>query len=191
MIKSFFEKTQNLPIYSWLVWNVFGLALIGYSALQGWVQMFLTQDNTHITKIIVAIFLIFQGIGFFRIRDFSNQLEDFRTGKVDPAGVKLSALMTRMAGKVRIFQDAAVALVTLGLIGTAVGYKIAISEVDPNAVSDPSALTGMITTMFAGMNYMLYTTIAGMVFGMWLMNTYYILRGAGTEIVALVQEKQP
>lgn len=191
MLKNFFTKTQNLPIYSWLVWNVFGLAFLGYAFLQGWVQMFLTQDNTHITKIIVLIFLIFQALGFFRIRDFSAQLEDLRTGGVDPAGVKLSALMTRMSGKVRIFQDAAVGLVTLGLIGTAVGYKIAISEVDAGAVSDPGALSGMISTMFAGMNYMLYTTIAGMVFGMWLMITYYILRGAGTEIVALVQEKQP
>lgn len=191
MLKNLFRKTKNLPIFTWSVWNVFGFSLLAVAALQGWVAEFVLYDNTHISKLIFAIFLGMQILAFFRVRDLSKQIDDLRSGAVDAATVKLKPLMTRLGGQVGLFQNLAVFLVSLGLLGTAVGFKFAISEVDASAVSDPSTLVTMIQTMFTGMNYMLYTTIAGMIFGMWLTKTSLILRGAATEIVALVQEKQP
>lgn len=174
--------SKNLPIYSWILSNLFGIALLGFAWSQGWVQMFWTMDNTHISKVIFAIFLIAQFIAFIRVRELSSFME------LGVPSEGFNAWQVRWTKKVVFFNEIGNILVALGLLGTVIGFKMALSDVDPSGGVDPDSMKKMMTTLFDGINYMMYTTIAGMVFALWLKKTFLILRSAMMEIVARSQE---
>lgn len=178
-----FSTSKNLPIYSWILSNLFGIALMGFAWSQGWVQMFWTMDNTHISKIIFALFLLAQFIGFLRVRELSEIMSS--GAKI---GTNFNAWQVRWTKKVTFFAEIGKILVFLGLLGTVIGFKHALVDVDPNGGTDPESMKKMMSTLFDGINYMMYTTIAGMVFSLWLKKTFLILRSSVMEIVAREQE---
>ena len=66
-------------------------------------------------------------------------------------------------------------LVVLGLIGTVVGFIIALSGVDAGAATDASTVGTMVSTLIQGMAVALYTTLVGAVLHIWLMMNYQVL----------------
>lgn len=73
-------------------------------------------------------------------------------------------------------------LVLLGLIGTVLGFVIALSGVDPQAAGDVRAITPMVSDLISGMSVALYTTLVGAVLNLWLMVNYRILAGGATKL---------
>lgn len=69
------------------------------------------------------------------------------------------------------------ALVMLGLIGTVLGFIIALSGVDPERARDLDAVTPMIATLIDGMGMALYTTLVGSAGNLWLRFTVVVLGG--------------
>ena len=59
-------------------------------------------------------------------------------------------------------------LVILGLIGTVVGFIIALAGVVPDAVSDAASNRLMIATLISGIKIAVHTTLVGMVGYFWL-----------------------
>ena len=74
-------------------------------------------------------------------------------------------------------------LVLLGLIGTVLGFIIALSGVDPERASDITAITPMVSTLIAGMSTALYTTLIGAVLNIWLMIDYQLLAGGTVKLI--------
>jgi biopolymer transport protein ExbB/TolQ len=80
-------------------------------------------------------------------------------------------------------------LVVLGLVGTVIGFIIALSGVDPQAAADPGSIAPMVSTLIQGMSVALYTTLVGAVLNVWLMLNYRLLEGGTTRLfTALVEE---
>lgn len=117
--------------------------------IDGWVMMAVDGDATKITLLIAALFCV--GLIVSGWRSFG--------------------------GDIRVIRQIANSLVMLGLIGTVIGFIIALSGVDPAAAGDINAISGMVSTLISGIGVALYTTLAGSVFSLWLTVNYNILHG--------------
>jgi biopolymer transport protein ExbB/TolQ len=82
----------------------------------------------------------------------------------------------------------AASLVLLGLIGTVVGFVIALSGVDPSNAADPASIGPMVSTLIAGMSTALYTTLVGAVLNIWLMLNYRVLEGGAVHLYTRLVE---
>lgn len=72
-------------------------------------------------------------------------------------------------------------LVLLGLIGTVIGFRMALSGINPDSVSDVSVLSGLVATLVQGMGVALTTTLMGSIGALWLMIHIFFLRETGNE----------
>lgn len=66
-------------------------------------------------------------------------------------------------------------LVFLGLLGTVVGFIVALSGVDPQKAGDVAAISPMVSALLRGMATALYTTLVGSVAYLWLSVNAYVL----------------
>ena len=80
-------------------------------------------------------------------------------------------------------RHAAGSLVLLGLIGTVVGFIIALSGVDPESASDVQSIAPMVSSLIEGLSTALYTTLIGSVLNVWLMINYRLLAGGTVKLV--------
>ncbi len=76
----------------------------------------------------------------------------------------------------------------LGLIGTVVGFIIALSGVDVDLAADVNSVGPMISTLIGGMSVALYTTLVGAVLNIWLMVNYRLLLNGTVNLVTSVVE---
>ena len=65
-------------------------------------------------------------------------------------------------------------LIDLGLLGTVLGFIIALSGVSIAAVNDPEQVVQMVTHLLSGMRTALFTTITGLAGYLWLSLTIRI-----------------
>ncbi len=80
-------------------------------------------------------------------------------------------------------------LVVLGLIGTVIGFIIALTGIDANAVADIGAIAPMVSTLIEGMSVALYTTLVGAVFHVWLLVNYQVLATGTVNLVNTIIER--
>ena len=66
-------------------------------------------------------------------------------------------------------------LVAFGLLGTVIGFRIALSGVSPEAAGDAGAIQPMVASLIAGMGTALSTTIAGLIGSLWLRLTVWLI----------------
>lgn len=149
----------RFAIYNTL-WAV--AALVAY--LNGYAQMVFENDQTYITSLICGVFAT--GLGF------SLQELIYLSKPIYNRPSILRLRFTRRLGKIRQF---ATSLVFIGLIGTVVGFIIALSGVSPESVGSVDAISPMISALLAGMSTALYTTLLGSILNLWLMMNYRIL----------------
>ena len=72
------------------------------------------------------------------------------------------------------------------MIGTVIGFIIALSAVDPNAASDAENVAGVIATLIDGMSVALNTTLVGATLYLWLTVNYRILTSGTVTLIAEV-----
>jgi len=85
------------------------------------------------------------------------------------------ALKSKLFSRIAVVRQFAAALVVLGLVGTVIGFIIALSGVTAEEAGDVSTVRPMISTLISGMSVALYTTLAGALLGLWLTINYWIL----------------
>jgi biopolymer transport protein ExbB/TolQ len=78
--------------------------------------------------------------------------------------------------------------VFLGLIGTVIGFIIALSGVNAEAAADVSSIGPMVTTLISGMSIALYTTLVGAILNIWLMINYRLLEGGTVTLATKIIE---
>ncbi len=192
---------RYLLVLQFATLNLAAFALLGAAYMQGWIDLIIEADGT---KISIAIFLIFLGgLGFcaYNIWQISKELEcvrNFNPCRRSWAATYLavvagrgsgsraitgSALRVRIADRIGSVRHVAKSLVLLGLIGTVLGFIIALSGVDPNVAGDVRAVAPMVTNLIAGMSVALYTTFFGAVLNLWLTVNYHLLRGGAVRLV--------
>ena len=168
--------------------------------------MVLVADRTYLSALIFVVFLGGLGVCFKKVMQTSRELNQVRSfdplvpsraseyvallrgTKGDTRGILAAALRLKLSQRVAVIRQVAGSLVLLGLIGTVVGFIIALSGVQPEQASDVKAITPMISTLISGMSTALYTTLVGAVLNVWLMINYQLLAGGTVRLITALFE---
>lgn len=154
--------------------NIIAISLLAIAWVQGYIQAIFSADQTHLTVIIFGLFLYGLALSAYRCLGISHAL--------DAGSTPLSDIELKQ--KIAPVQDHANNLVLLGLIGTVLGFIIAMSGVDPETVSDVDSMAPMVSTLIQGMSTAMYTTLVGSVLNLWLMTNYRLLAAGTVGLIA-------
>ncbi|HYG89624.1 MAG TPA: MotA/TolQ/ExbB proton channel family protein [Azospirillum sp.] len=185
----------------WLLWsrftaiNLFGLAGLALAWINGWVAVVVETDTSYICFMIFVLFLIGVAATAWRImkltaeldcieRGEGGRLDHYRRALATAGSNATRSLELRLFGRITFIRQIANALVMLGLIGTVVGFVIALNGVSTNAVQDANSISGMVGNMIRGMGVALYTTLVGSVLNLWLGANYQLLVTGTTNLAA-------
>lgn len=198
---------RYLLVLRFALLNLVGFALLGAAYAQGLVHKVLVADGTYLSLLISLVFLGGFGICARKVWQMSSELNSLRdpaAAAAAPAMVHLSPLLgrtaesranlvgaarLRLSHRIAIVRNIANTLVLLGLIGTVLGFIIALSGVDPAHVADVSAIAPMVSTLISGMSTALYTTLVGAILNVWLMANHQLLAGATVKLIAALVER--
>jgi biopolymer transport protein ExbB/TolQ len=95
-------------------------------------------------------------------------------------------LRAKLTNRISIVRHIANALVLLGLIGTVVGFIIALSSVDASTTNDSEAIAPAIARLINGMSVALNTTLVGTVLHIWLIVNHRILTTGTINLYAAI-----
>jgi hypothetical protein len=197
----------HTPLLKFFVVNLAGAAIAAGLYSRGWLDPVLTGDRTGLTLAIIAVFaagLVLCGARLVRVgRETgaagmetppagtwaADYLEAVNGQDSGARTLLASALQLRLGNWITVVRQVANSLVLLGLIGTVIGFIIALSGVNPDAVSDVKAISPMVSTLLSGMSVALYTTLAGAALNLWLMVNHRLLAGATSRLVAGLVER--
>lgn len=199
-------RHEYLLLLRFAVANLVGISLLGVAYVQGLVDMVIAADTTNIS---VAIFFVFLGglvVCTRKVQFTSRELNlvkairrpessrvaryfaDIEGRNADSRAIIASSLRLKLTSRIAVIRHTSNSLVFLGLIGTVVGFIIALSGVQPNTAADPSAIGPMVTTLIEGMSVALYTTLVGAVLNIWLMVNYHVLATGTVNLVTAIVE---
>ncbi|MFP6744705.1 MAG: MotA/TolQ/ExbB proton channel family protein [Alphaproteobacteria bacterium] len=189
--------------------NLVAFALLGGAYLKGWVHMVISADSTGLTFAIFAAFAVGLAICGAKVWRASAEinwakdheprpgtrvgryLADIRGRNAESRAILASALRLKLFSRIVVVRQIASTLVVLGLIGTVIGFIIALSGVRPEAAGGPSAIGPMVSTLFVGISVALFTTLVGAVFNVWLMVAYQVLAtGTVNMFTAIIEARE-
>ena len=197
---------RHLLVLRFAVINLVAFALLAAAWLKGWVGMVVGGDSTQLVTLIGVVFIagLFEcgrkivrtsaeidevggagGIFSHRLRTYLNAIEGRDAQSRALVG---SALKLRLTARLASVRHVANTLVLLGLIGTVIGFIIALSGVDPEAAADVSSVGPMVSTLISGMSVALYTTLVGAILNIWLMVNYRLLESGTARLLASMVE---
>ena len=195
---------KYLLLTRFIVLNVFFISLVLAVYGQGWLDAMITARLVELTLIIVAVFLYGLAACGWKIWRLTLELNGLteghlpsnnpvvlyldRVAKSDSQSRALQAgsLRLELTDRIVSVRHIANALIFLGLIGTVIGFIIALSAVDPNAASDAENVAGVIATLIDGMSVALNTTLVGATLYLWLTVNYRILTSGTVTLIAEV-----
>ncbi len=197
---------RHLLVMRFAVINIVAFALLGAAWVKGWVQQVMSGDTTQLVMVIGVVFLA----GFVECgrkiaqtgteldqvkephrpqsRRVRAYLETVRGRDGHGRAIAGSALKLKLSARIAPIRHIASSLVFLGLIGTVIGFIIALSGVDANAVADVNAIGPMVSTLIGGMSVALYTTLVGAILNVWLMVNYRLLEGGTVRLLTALVE---
>ncbi len=203
------RRTPNLwppylPVLRFVLFNMAGFALLTAAYVQGWIDTVIAADGTRLVFVIFGVFLLglaLAGRLVWRISDELNHVSEYKTNEASWAAsyfaevkgrgsgsraITASALRMKMANRISVVRHFANSLVLFGLIGTVLGFIIALSGVDPERAADVSSIAPLVGDLIAGMSVALFTTLVGAVLNIWLMVNYRILSDSAVNLTAAI-----
>lgn len=204
--KSIRDPHRSLLLLRFLLLNVFAFAMLGVAYAQGYVHKVVHADQTYLSVVIFFVFLIglvicaqktwitnFEidalnskdGISSAAIAHLTNSMS---SDNAESRTILSGSLRMRLSHRISVVRHLGNTLVLLGLIGTVLGFIIALSGVDPEQASDVNAIAPMVTTLIQGMSTALYTTLIGSILNVWLMANYQLLASGTVNLISSLQE---
>ncbi len=177
--------------------NVVATSLFAAVYLQGWLDDAFSGYTLWLSLIIIGVFVFGLILCARRVWRTSIELNDVKAstltpfsraskylaavheGAADGRAITANILRLRMTSSIAIVHHVANTLVFLGLVGTVIGFIVALSGVDPRSAANVDNVVPMVATLIHGMSIALYTTLIGAVLHVWLMVNYRLL-AAGT-----------
>jgi len=197
---------QYVLLLRFAVINLVGFALLGVAYVHGYVQTIIQSDQTGLSLVIFAAFMAGLALCGWKVVQVSRELNQIKTfnpllpsraatylaqirGRgAESRSITASSLRLRLATRIGVVRHFANSLVFLGLIGTVIGFIIALSGVDPQRAGDVDSISPMVATLIDGMSVALYTTLVGAVLNLWLMiNHHMLMTGTVNLITTLVE----
>jgi hypothetical protein len=201
-----YDPRRYVLILRFALANLVGFALLGVAWVNGFVDLIRAGDDTHQCDLIFGVFLAGLVMCAARIFQASRELNAAR--EFDPAapseasryvaklaqcspegrGIVAGTLRLRLSHRIAAVRHIGSTLVLLGLLGTVVGFIIALSGVDPQKATEVSAISPMVSTLIRGMSTALYTTLVGCILNIWLMVNYRLLATGTVKLVTTITE---
>ncbi len=203
-------KVQNpyrsLLLLRYLLLNVFAFALLGVAWSQGYVHQVVNADQTYLSVVIFLVFFVGLVICTQKLWEINKEIDALKSPQ-QLASPSIAHLLTateskhgeskavisgstrlRLSHRISVVRHLGNTLVLLGLIGTVLGFIIALSGVDPDKASDVNSIAPMVSTLIQGMSTALYTTLIGSIFNVWLMANYQLLSSGTVQLISDLQE---
>ena len=207
-------NNPNALLYKWLVINSFAALLVYVAWLRDWIDLVIESDASYLSLVIGLVFVVFWLTSSFHIFAINREIGMFAAGaksgvaadyflrlrrkganlpgeKLDQ-GILASALRARMFMPIQIVSYVANVLILLGLIGTVVGFVIAVNGLGDSIAGGTNIerVQGVLGQIVNGMGVALFTTLVGAILGgLWLQIHYQMLtRAAGGLVVDIVEQ---
>jgi hypothetical protein len=187
--------------------NLIALVLLCAAWLKGWLTILVVSDTTHLVAAIAGVFVVGFVLCARTALQISSELNQVRARDRRPSSrvagylrsiagrdgqsraILASTLKLKLASRIGPIRHVANSLVLLGLIGTVVGFIIALAGVDPETVADVSSIGPMVSTLIDGMSVALHTTLVGSVLNIWLMLNYRLVEGGTVRLLTAIVEQ--
>jgi len=184
--------------------NLVAFALLAGAYMQGWLDVILRADLVELSYAIGGLFLYGFVICAARVWSTSRELNDVMAGAPAPGSYAgryldnrdggdggermLGVLRLKLTNRIVVVRHVANSLVFLGLIGTVIGFIIALSGVDPAGAANAERVGGMVSTLISGMSVALNTTLVGAVLYVWLIVNHRLLATGTVDLLAATIE---
>jgi MotA/TolQ/ExbB proton channel family len=197
---------RYLLLLRFAVVNLVALALLGAAWLKGWVALILAGDSTHQVLLIAGVFayglircagkIYSASVELNQVREpplsgpsqLRTYLDNIRGHDSQSRAISAAALKMMLLSEIGSIRHIANSLVFLGLLGTVIGFIMALSGVDADTAGDVKSIAPMVTTLIDGMSVALYTTLVGAVLNIWLMLNYRLLEGGTVALLTAIVE---
>lgn len=190
---------RYLLIFRFALLNAACFGLLGAAWLEGWLDAMLESSARLMCLGIFATFLVGLALCAAKVVRTSLELNQVRDGRPAPGSraanhldrftvrgpggsdgsgrppIAADVLRYRMANDVSIVGHIANTLVFLGLIGTVIGFIVALAGVDPAMSGSVHQVAPMVSSLIEGMGIALYTTLVGAVLHVWLIVNHRML----------------
>lgn len=184
--------------------NLVAVSMLGAAYLQGWLKAILEADLIELSAAIVVLFvygLVHCTIAIWKTTTELNAVGEGAPSATSPSGRYLArlgdgaerevaggVLRLRLTNRITVVRHVANSLVFLGLIGTVIGFIIALSGVDPQAASDAERVGDIISNLISGMSVALNTTLVGAVLYVWLIVNHRLLATGTVDLLTSTLE---
>ena len=197
---------KYLLILRYSLINVVGLIFLFVLITQGYVTKAIKADITNMVIVILTLFAVGFILAAYRTFWLSRELnysflkilpnhslaKEFlqNSKKLDASSRNnlAASLRIRLSSKISYIKFMANTLVILGLIGTVIGFIIALSGVDGSVSSNPEEVSKMVSTLIQGMSVALYTTLVGSICSVWLNICYQIMSTGANKLLSKIIE---
>ena len=197
---------KYLLILRFALVNIIGIVFLLAAYTQGYIQKAVNADITNVILLIFVLFFVGFLLATFRTFWISKQLNYIKVNSKKKVSISYdyrkkirgldassrsnlaSSIRIKLANKINFIKFIANTSVILGLIGTVIGFIIALSGVDGSVSNNPEEISKMITTLIQGMSVALYTTLAGSICSVWLNICYQILSTGANKLLSKIIE---
>ena len=199
-------RYKYLLILRYSLINLVGLVFLFVLITQGYITKAIKADITNMVIVILTLFAVGFILAAYRTFWLSREL-NYTFLKILPneslakeflqSSKKLDAssrnnlaasLRIKLGSKIGYIKFMANTLVILGLIGTVIGFIIALSGVDGSVSSNPEEVSKMVSTLIQGMSVALYTTLVGSICSVWLNICYQIMSTGANNLLSKIIE---
>ena len=175
-------------IFRFVLLNLLAFALLGAAVREGYIDKIIDADETRLSVAIFLVFLVGLGISGWRAWQINREIDTLSRSTPTEGlseGTSVGSLRLNLTQRIAAVRHIANLLVLLGLIGTVLGFIIALSGVDPDSAGDVNSIAPMVSVLIKGMSTALYTTLIGSVLNVWLTANYQILAGGTVKLMSL------
>ena len=195
---------RYLLLTRFIVINTFLGALVLAAFGQGWLDTMISARLAELTLIIVAVFLYglaacdwkiwrltveLNGLAMESLPDdnpLTRYLDHVESSDSQSRALQAGTLRLELTDRIVSVRHIANTLIFLGLIGTVIGFIIALSAVDPNTAAEAENVASVIATLIDGMSVALNTTLIGATLYLWLTVNYRVLTSGTVSLIAEV-----
>jgi hypothetical protein len=187
---------RNLLVLRFALLNIVAGGLLAAVYLQGWLDDAFLGYTGWLTLGICSVFIFGLLLCAARIWRTNGELLSACESELASVGgrsaesrsITANLLRNRLGNQIIVVRQTADSLVFLGLVGTVIGFIVALSGVDPQSSSQVEEVASMVATLVSGMSIALYTTLVGAVLHVWLMVNHRLLATGTSELFNTIIE---
>lgn len=197
---------RHVPFLQFVLVNLVSIALCAAAWLEGWLTNAFRGVSLWLCLIIVLVFVYGLALCGLRLWQTGRETDDLHAGEVAPGsraawylaqlrgagaearGTAAQLLRLQLAQAPGSVRHIAGLLVLMGLVGTVIGFIVALSGVDPQKVPTVDNVAPMVARLISGMSIALYTTLIGSVLHLWLMICQRLLASSALALYLRIVE---